>query len=66
MRGYDLTYTLMCRVEELMPLAKHKLELPNGWERIHQYSYVLQPNTDEHGYAVSYSGFNGCSFVIVK
>jgi hypothetical protein len=49
-----------------MPLAKHKLELPNGWERIHQYSYVLQPNTDEHGYAVSYSGFNGCSFVIVK
>jgi hypothetical protein len=33
-----------------MPLAKHKLELPNGWERIHQYIYVLQPNTDEHGW----------------
>lgn len=43
---------MKCRVEELMPLAKHKLELPHGWERIHQYIYVLQPNTDEHGYII--------------
>lgn len=38
------------RVAELLPLAKHKLELPSGWERIHQYVYVLQPATDEHGW----------------
>jgi hypothetical protein len=38
------------KVEELLPLAKHKLELPHGWEKVHQYIYVLQPTTDEHGW----------------
>jgi len=38
------------KIEELLPLAKHKLELPSGWEKVHQYVYVLQPSTDEHGW----------------
>jgi hypothetical protein len=38
------------KVEDLLPLAKHKLELPTGWEKVHQYIYVLQPTTDEHGW----------------
>lgn len=38
------------KIEELLPLAKHKLELPAGWEKVHQYIYVLQPSTDEHGW----------------
>ena len=38
------------RIEELLPLIKHRLELPNGWEKVHSYMYVLQPSTDEHGW----------------
>ena len=40
----------LAKIDELLPLSKHKLELPNGWEKVHQYMYVLQPSTDEHGW----------------
>lgn len=38
-------------VTELVPLTKNKpLVVPAGWEKLHQYIYLLQNNTDEHGW----------------
>jgi hypothetical protein len=41
---------LRASVRDLIPLTKHKLELIKGWEKIHQFMYVLTPATDEHGW----------------
>jgi hypothetical protein len=49
----------VAKVEELMPLAKYKLQLPDGWEKVHQYIYVLQPSTDEHGWQYRSEWSNG-------
>lgn len=37
-------------ITELLPLASAKVELPPGWEKVHQLIYVVQQNTDEHGW----------------
>ena len=37
-------------ITELMPLASSKVDLPPGWEKVHQLIYVVQQNTDEHGW----------------
>lgn len=47
------------KIDELLPLVKHRLELPNGWEKVHQYMYVLQPSTDEHGWQYRSKWSNG-------
>lgn len=36
--------------KDLIPLTKHKLELVKQWEKIHQFIYILSPDTDEHGW----------------
>jgi hypothetical protein len=36
--------------KDLIPLTKHKLEIVKQWEKIHQFVYVLSPDTDEHGW----------------
>lgn len=35
------------------------LQVPNGWEKIHQYIYNLQSNTDEHGWQYRSDWSNG-------
>ena len=47
------------KIDELLPLIKHRLELPHGWEKVHQYMYVLQPSTDEHGWQYRSRWSNG-------
>jgi hypothetical protein len=47
------------KIEDLLPLVKHKLELPHGWEKVHHYIYVLQSTTDEHGWQYRSEWSNG-------
>jgi hypothetical protein len=49
-RSISLIIFILSQIAELLPLTKHKLELPNGWEKLHSYMYVLQPSTDDHGW----------------
>ena len=37
-------------ITELQPLDPHKIEIPLGWEKVHQLIYVVETNTDPDGW----------------
>eukprot|EP00596_Hydrurales_sp_CCMP1899_P005218 CAMPEP_0119052392 /NCGR_PEP_ID=MMETSP1177-20130426/73707_1 /TAXON_ID=2985 /ORGANISM="Ochromonas sp, Strain CCMP1899" /LENGTH=720 /DNA_ID=CAMNT_0007031945 /DNA_START=118 /DNA_END=2280 /DNA_ORIENTATION=+ len=37
-------------ITDLLPLGGCRIDLPPGWEKVHQLLYVVQQSTDEHGW----------------